>query len=605
MLQLGEPVAGHGLPVALLLTMSWNPPRFHVASVSFLFALAAVSAYAQPPQRKADKLDEVLSRSVRAGESDTKRVIIRTISDGLPSLTGNLKGKGHAVLRTHRSIHALTARVPATALKSLSQLPYVESISVDAVVKASQYSWEWTLRGSLGLPLYTPGGDGIGVAVVDSGIEQGSDFDDRIVAFHDFTEGGRAESPSDDYGHGTHVAGLIAGDGSLSNRRYRGVAPRARLIGLKVLDQNGAGYTSDVINAIEFATANKDQLGIDVINLSLGHPILEPAATDPLVQAVEAAARAGIIVVAAAGNYGVSPQTGQPGYAGILSPGNAPSAITVGSVRTFDTDRRSDDRVAEYSSRGPTWYEGAAKPDLVAPGHGLVSVAARSSSLYQNNGSLRVGKYYLRLTGTSMATAVVSGTAALIVQAHRDAFPYAPPLTPNAVKAILQYTALPAHADDGSRYDYLTQGTGSVNASGAIELAAHIDTTAPLSSMWLSGQINTTTVIDNETLPWAGNIMWADTVGSGIVVYVNDPAWAQNIIWGSSVDWDDNIVWGNNIIWGSNIVWGNNIIWGNSLIGQSDGGATEWGTVPDSGSQAAWGSLEGTSVTAESILISP
>ena len=182
--------------------------------------------------------------------------------------------------------------------------------------------------------------------------------------------------PRDAYGHGTHVAGLIAGDGNLSDQRYRGVAPRARLIVLKVLDENGAGYTSDVIDAIEFVTRNKARLGVDIINLSLGHPILEPAATDPLVQAVEAAVRAGIVVVAAAGNYGVSPATGEPAYAGILSPGNAPSAITVGSARTFETNMRGDDRVANYSSRGPTWYDGTAKPDLVAPGHGLVAAAA-------------------------------------------------------------------------------------------------------------------------------------------------------------------------------------------------------------------------------------
>jgi serine protease AprX len=569
--------------------MSWNLPRVLIAS--FFLALvecSALVAHAQPPQRKVEKLDERLARSVRSGDLDTKRVIIRTTtSTGIPGLTSTLKGKRHSVLRSHRSINALTARVPVAALKDLAQLAYVESISIDAVVKAEDYTWNSTLRGTLGLPLSTTGGDGVGIAVIDSGIEPGPDFDDRIVAFYDFTEGGRAESPTDDYGHGTHVAGLIAGDGGMSNRRYRGVAHNARLIGLKVLDQNGAGFTSDVISAIEFVTANKEQLGVDVINLSLGHPILEPAATDPLVQAVEAAARAGIIVVAAGGNYGVSPQTGAPGYAGILSPGNAPSAITVGSVRTFETDARSDDRVAEYSSRGPTWYDGAAKPDLVAPGHGLVSVAARSSALYLENPSLRVGKYYVRLSGTSMAAAVVSGTAALIVQAHREAFPWAPPLTPNAVKAILQYTALPARADDGVRYDYLTQGTGSVNTAGAVHLAAHIDTSAPVSSTWLVGEISTSTVIADETLSWAGNIMWAEAVGSGIVVYVNDPAWAHNIVW------DDNIIWGNNIIWGS------------SLIGVSDGSSTEWGAVPNAGSQAAWGSLEGTSVTAESILISP
>jgi hypothetical protein len=144
-----------------------------------------------------------------------------------------------------------------------------------------------------------------------------------------------------------------------------------------------------------------------------------------------------------------------------------------------------------------------------------------------------------------------------------------------------------------------------VNPAGAVHLAEHIDTSAPISSQWLTGEIQTSTVIDGERLSWAGNIMWADAVGSGIAVYMNDPAWSQNIIWGSSVEWDDNIVWGNNIVWDENIIWGNNIIWGSSLIGVSDGGATDWGTVPNQGSQAAWGSLDGTSVTAESILTSP
>src|SRR4030095_10559924 len=170
----------------------------------------------------------------------------------------------------------------------------------------------------------------------------------------------------------------------------------------------------------------------------------------------------GIVVVVSSGNNGVSPLTGLPAYAGILSPGNAPSAITVGAEKTFDTNSRPDDRIAPYSSRGPTWYDGRAKPDLVAPGHGLVAAAATSSTLYLNNPSLRVGDSYLRLSGTSMATAVVSGTAALVIRAHRLQFPSAAPLTPNAVKAILQYTALTVRDDQGAPYDLLTQGAGSV-----------------------------------------------------------------------------------------------------------------------------------------------
>src|SRR4030095_1064729 len=184
-------------------------------------------------------------------------------------------------------------------------------------------------------------------------------FADRIVGFYDFTHNnGRSSAPVDEYGHGTHVAGLIAGNGTQSGSCYRGVAPNARLVGFKVLDQDGAGSTSDVINAIEYISKHNDHLGVDIINLSLGPPIFEPTATDPLVLAVEAAVAQGIVVVVSSGNNGVSPLTGLPAYAGILSPGNAPSAITVGAEKTFDTNRRPDDRIAPYSSRGPTWYDG-------------------------------------------------------------------------------------------------------------------------------------------------------------------------------------------------------------------------------------------------------
>src|SRR5207248_4360984 len=170
--------------------------------------------------------------------------------------------------------------------------------------------------------------------LIDSGLEMSAEFQNRLTAFYDFTNGGFISAkPTDAYGHGTHVAGTIGGSGALStNNAYHGLAPKVKFVVLRVLDKTGAGYTSDVIRAIDFAVANRSTLGIDVINLSLGHPIFESAATDPLVQAVERASRAGVIVVAAAGNYGKNPTTGTPGYAGITSPGNAPSAITVGAV---------------------------------------------------------------------------------------------------------------------------------------------------------------------------------------------------------------------------------------------------------------------------------
>ncbi len=289
---------------------------------------------------------------------------------------------------------------------------------------------------------------------------------------------------------------------------------------------------------------------IDIINLSLGHPIDQPAATDPLVQAVEAAVRAGIVVVTSAGNNGTNSKTGEVGYAGINSPGNAPSAITVGAVKTQDTVTRSDDRVADFSSRGPTWYDGFAKPDLVAPGHGLVSNAAgRKSTLFKKYPSLQVkldGQRFLKLSGTSMAAAVTTGVVALVLEANRTAHtvlatscvtPYdgyawhlaycapaaAPPLTPNAVKMILQYTALRTQDDLGVDYHWFTQGAGGVNAAGAIALATVIDTSVPVGDPWIVAPFEPFTTSAGETLDWA-----------------------QNIVWGDHFVWGDNIVWGDN-----------------------------------------------------------
>ena len=174
-------------------------------------------------------------------------------------------------------------------------------------------------------------GAGIGIAVIDSGIAPLPAFSGRIVGFYDFTRGGViATSPDDEYGHGTHVAGLIGA----YDAQYMGVAPEARLLGLKVLDKDGKGRTSHVISAIEFAVANRARFNLRILNLSLGHAILAPAADDPLVQAVEAAVRAGLIVTVSAGNNGTNEDTGEIGYAGISSPGNAPSAITVGALNT-------------------------------------------------------------------------------------------------------------------------------------------------------------------------------------------------------------------------------------------------------------------------------
>jgi serine protease AprX len=481
----------------------------------------------------------------------------------------------------------------------------------------------------------TTGGSGIGVAVIDSGIEPGTDFDDRITAFYDFTQGDiRAVAPRDAYGHGTHVAGLIASE-------FVGVAPHTRLIGLRVLNETGQGETANVVRAIEFAIANKNVLGINVINISLGHPIYEPAATDPLVQAVEHATRQGIVVVVSAGNFGVNQKTGVPGYGGIASPGNAPSALTAGATRTFNTVTRVDDRVAPYSSRGPSWYDGFAKPDFVAPGDNLLSVAAAGSTLRLAQEQRGNTGNYMRLSGTSMAAGVSSGVVDLVLQANRA-------LTPNTVKAVLEYTSVPVFDDAGDRFEPLSQGAGQIEVTGSVALAAAINTQAPIGTTWrttslvpstmIGGQLYTwsqsiiwgarrvagATLMDEQRPAWALNIVWGEGLGSedDNIVWGNNFAdddnivrgnsfdgddnivWGNNIVWGESLDddnivwgnlYDDNIVWGNDIVWGDlfdddNFVWGNNIVWGSGLLGMSfDDDNIVWGNLNDD--NIVWGNL--------------
>ena len=188
--------------------------------------------------------------------------------------------------------------------------------------------------GGSGLRGFT--GRGIGVAVIDSGVAHARALRGRIVASVDFTDW-RSRTPARrSFGHGTHVAGIIAGkdDGG-----YAGIAPGAHIVSLRVLGADGSGDTSDVINAIDWAIAHKAQYRLRVINLSLGHPVFESYRDDPLCQAVQRAVDAGMVVVAAAGNFGKTAD-GRPSSAASSRPATAPAALTVGALNTLG-DRRS------------------------------------------------------------------------------------------------------------------------------------------------------------------------------------------------------------------------------------------------------------------------
>jgi subtilisin family serine protease len=358
--------------------------------------------------------------------------------------------------------------LPAGALQELVKDPDVAYISLDRKVRSHLDLSAAAINAAVAWSSnYT--GAGIGVAVIDSGINsqlpdlgnangQTDPAHSRVIWTENFLVS--ATNPdgnpnhahyqtNDGYGHGTHVAGIIAGNGFLSSgpsatATYKGIAPAANLIDLQVLDANGEGQDSTVIAAIEEAINLKSKYNIRVINLSLGRPVYESFAQDPLCQAAEQAWQAGIVVVVAAGNDGRDNTVANGGYGTINAPGNDPYVLTVGAMNAKFTPFAGDDVITTYTSKGPTMVDHIVKPDLVAPGNHISSLLDNNAYLpktypqdivnplaYQTQGG---GQSYLILNGTSMATGVVSGAVADLLSAN-------PSLTPDQVKGVLMLSA--------------------------------------------------------------------------------------------------------------------------------------------------------------------
>lgn len=570
-----------------------------VGSLAALGLLVGAHAAAGPRQPRRAHMDRPVTQAHDADRPS--RVLVRYRTASSDGLRERLRQSGIRLNAEHRGAGALSVTLPAGELRRLALDPDVISISADARVTSHGHGSLWDgptpawaadaqhLRRTLGLPATASGGRGVGVAVIDSGIAPVRDLAAQIAGFYDFTAGGVAAEPSDAYGHGTHVAGLIAGTGASSFGAYPGIAPGVRLIGMKVLDANGEGCASNVLAAIEFAIEQRVALGIDVINLSLGHPVLEPGATDPLVQAVERATAAGIVVVASAGNFGERPGGSQVGYGGISSPGNAPSALTVGALRTLHTTDRGDDRVATYSSRGPTWYDGLAKPDILAPGHGLIATTAPRSTLDKQYGGLGPWGGYAALNGTSMAAAVTAGVVALMVEANRHDGDSAP-LTPNMVKLLLQYTAVAVRRYDAGVPSPLEQGAGGLNAAAAIEMARAIDPTVTAGLPWLEVGVRATTSIAGVSLPWTQQVIWGDRLLWGHLIEQREPAWSSTVVWGGEVTWSDGVaIAATSLVVDSLPLWSTRIVWGSGLVGAADdGGHIVWGNSFDD-EHIVWG----------------
>ena len=558
-------------------------PRL-VSAALLIAAIAAISppdSIAQPA--RTEKLGPMLQVRSQHQLSGRSRVIVEF--HGTPDPRAILRIRGIA----GRQLDAAAAQVADLENHTLTELvrdPRVARMRVDHPVFATLERTGAAIAATIARRSFRLTGKGIGIAVIDSGITSWHDdlyltgagspqAAPRIVHFKDFTKPSNpriwtSEQPSDDYGHGTHVAGIIAGNGFDSNGARRGVAPGASLIGLKVLDGNGQGYISDVIAAIDYAIAVRKAYNIRVINLSVASGVFESYHTDPLTQAARRAVDAGIVVIAAAGNIGADAQ-GELQFGGITSPGNAPWVLTVGAASHEGTAARSNDTLPGFSSRGPTWIDFAAKPDLVAPGVGIESLSDPHSTLYASYSDYLLDgtrstpyKPYLSLTGTSMAAPVVAGTVALMLEAN-------PRLTPNAVKAILQYTA---EVRDGE--SLLSQGAGLLNALGAVRLATFVATR--------KGSLIPADTIEAERIGWSRHIIWGNERISGGLSLLGGKAWALGVTWGATAA---NIVWSEHV---RRQVSAQNIVWAEDCGGANCEGVV-WGARSDDG--RIWGTARG------------
>jgi serine protease AprX len=565
--------------------------------------LGLVLSAAHPQGQRRPTLSDDLKAALASGArvrvpaSDARiRVIVQGEEDALTPLRFRL-GRG---LRRQLA-GALSLDLSASELSRLAadggivhisgDLPVVADMAITNKVTGANKMWTGT-KGLLGL-LSTPGytGAGIGVAVIDSGIADHAALAGRVVARVNLV----AHEPNvsgDPFGHGTHIAGIIGGSATAATRvtaAYAGgSAPGVHFVDVRVLGSNGAGYTSDVIAGIDWTIANARRYGVRVINLSLGHPVGEPSATDPLCRAVARAVQAGLVVVVSAGNHGRT-ASGAPVLGGITSPGNSPLAITVGALDTVGTVDRSDDRVTPYSSRGPTKFDFAVKPDVVAPGAAVVSLENPGSWLSSRYPSWHIAgsgrNAYYRLSGTSMSAAVVSGGVALLLDGDSR-------LTPAQVKVALQTGAqfLPeagligggAGSVDFAASQRLAQGglVGSVltsvtNLLGLSGGASYRDTGSLIERIYdrtgirllgLLDFLNLFKNADNGEANVLNLVGLSNPIGSAApnyIVWGSVAGWSSSyyIVWGSSIESSDGeyIVWGSGDYSGEYIVWGSNI----------------------------------------------
>jgi serine protease AprX len=421
-------------------------------------------------------------------------------------------------------VGGISVSVPAKWLDKLSRVDGL-TVTPDALVRvtgtttgvASSQLWPYESGNSQlwagDLALYD--GKTPAIAIVDSGVQNRSDFGSRLIASVNLSTLPGNTSLDDERGHGTFVAGIAAGAAS----DLAGAAPVAPIVSVKVMDKNGQAKTSDIINACQWILDNKTQYNIRVANFSLHSSYGTNFYRDPLDRAVEKLWFGGVVVVAAAGNYGSA--TGPSGVK--FSPGNDPFVITVGAVDLGNSARANDDSVPAFSAYGYT-NDGFYKPELAAPGRYMVGPVAPGSTLTQVKAGNMIGTDRIQLSGTSFSAPVVSGTVAQMLARH-------PNWTPDQVKGALMRTARKVKTNP------LAAGLGELTASRAVTTPVAPNPNAGLDRFVTS--VAGTSGLTFNAMSWASaakadmswnSMSWADQSWS-------DMSWADQS-W-ASMSWAD------------------------------------------------------------------
>ncbi|HUG54361.1 MAG TPA: S8 family peptidase [Vicinamibacteria bacterium] len=535
-----------------------------------------------------EKVRRDASRVDNKGKID---VIVRFRSTPSTAEKALLEGVGGTLrrgLNKKSSSRWLAVRLPAHAVEKLAENPNVDFVASDPPVSPTL---DVARQAAAAPPAYAPEsllkGAGVTVAVVDSGVAYHPDLQ-NLVASVDFvgssSSGSSLEGSSlfegdvllsevptvslDPYGHGTHVAGIVAGNGSQSaEAAHSGVAPQAGLVSVRVLDAFGSGSTSDVLAGLDWILANKDQYGIRVVNISLGHAVYEAAAVDPLVYAVDALWDAGVVVVCSAGN------AGRGGYGTISSPCNSRKVITVGAVNDRGTADPSDDMVTTYSSRGPTAIDRVAKPDILAPGNRIVAARSAGSYLDELFPERRVAgdpshpavQFYVEMSGTSMASPMVAGTVALMLE-------HDPTLSPATVKARLMFSAKKAAVG----HPFAT-GAGVLDILGALRTTGGVagassPRVTPSADTGEMGIENTAVLWGNASFSimnvWSSAVLWSDpsqvgaeTVWSYGVLWPDGTLWPEGTLWPDATLWPEGALWPDGTLWPESVLWPDSPVW--------------------------------------------